>query len=463
MAIGPRRSSDPSLRQNGRGKVISLAFFRTDDELTAAFRAGRRDAQAELYRRHWDRVSSVLHRLTGANTELESLAKQTFARAFAESPTFRGSRETLEPWLVSLAVQVARSHLLRRPWRWAGWRWGRVPSRATARLHATERDELFHFFATVGQLRVSVRIPLLLELLDEMSVPEIAEACQTTMHGVKQSLGRAQQEFSRLAAKDPVLVRLLSRKAQGAAEVADAVAPSSVIRPAVTDLQEAAHSGLTAHYSLGTHIRNIQDDLRDDLLAQPDEARLQQLLQGARREGTARKRAAYLGVGVAISALVASGYMLWPRGSSLSFAVDGAPGIQNNWISASVGRPVALSFSDGTRIDIEPGGRGRMVDLGAQGARLILETGRADLTIPAKAHSNWSTSIGPFEATMAASHFTVGWDPEEERLELMVTEGPVHVAGPVIGEGRTLETGQALVVSLPEQRATLASLPGPEE
>jgi hypothetical protein len=74
--------------------------------------------------------------------------------------------------------------------------------------------------------------------------------------------------------------------------------------------------------------------------------------------------------------------------------------------------------------------------------------------------------VGPFLVTVTGTVFTVSWDAETERFDLVLREGRVTVSGPVSGGELTLQAGQHLVVDLPRAQTVIsedtgeAAIPG---
>ncbi|MET0413282.1 MAG: FecR family protein, partial [Polyangiaceae bacterium] len=219
--------------------------------------------------------------------------------------------------------------------------------------------------------------------------------------------------------------------------------------------------------ALGRHVARREDALLAGV--EPDEAARRRLAEyvaqranepGARRanEPGARRglplRAPV--IALALVALVVLGVVsLRERPQpALSFDVgkSPAPGKLMTWESAPSDASLPLRFSDGTRVELEPGARARVVALGRIGAEVVLESGRAHVdVVPVRGRlpgeSAWRVSTGPFAIEVKGTRFDVGWDASKGELALDLFEGSVVVRGCSAGEQQLLEAGQGLRAS----------------
>jgi TolA-binding protein len=96
---------------------------------------------------------------------------------------------------------------------------------------------------------------------------------------------------------------------------------------------------------------------------------------------------------------------------------------------------VSLDFSEGSRIDVEPGARARVTDLGANGASLVVERGSLHVRVVHRESSDWWVVGGPFAVHVVGTEFDVAWDPQTEELTVSMQSGRVLVEGPCAGAG----------------------------
>src|SRR5690606_6532687 len=126
--------------------------------------------------------------------------------------------------------------------------------------------------------------------------------------------------------------------------------------------------------------------VREQLLAQADAVR------------ATRLRARYWLGGGALACAAALALLLLRRDAPL-VAVAAPTGQRlpaGAFIAAQSGEPFAVRFSDGTRVQLAPGARARLVELTADGAHLLLEGGTAQVAVVPRTHKRFQISAGPF-------------------------------------------------------------------
>jgi RNA polymerase sigma-70 factor, ECF subfamily len=79
---------------------------RSDLELVAEVRNGRREAFTELMRRYQQRVYWVARRIVGTHADADDIAQETFIKAFQGLGDFRGD-STFFTWLYRIAVNLS--------------------------------------------------------------------------------------------------------------------------------------------------------------------------------------------------------------------------------------------------------------------------------------------------------------------------------------------------------------------
>ncbi len=85
----------------------------TDAQTVAKAQAGDRKALDLLLRQQIAGIHAALHRLLGADPELEDLVQRTLIEVASGLPGFRGESR-LETWIHRIAVRVAYAHLRSR-------------------------------------------------------------------------------------------------------------------------------------------------------------------------------------------------------------------------------------------------------------------------------------------------------------------------------------------------------------
>ena len=128
------------------------------------------------------------------------------------------------------------------------------------------------------------------------------------------------------------------------------------------------------------------------------------------------------------------------------------------WVSASNAAAVELRFSDGTQAKLWPQARGRVTRLGAHGADVVVEQGRASFQVVHRDDSRWQVNTGPFVVQVTGTRFDVEWHPENDHFELSLFEGHVRVSGCALGAGQELSAGQRVEASCGRKDFRISSL-----
>ena len=138
--------------------------------------------------------------------------------------------------------------------------------------------------------------------------------------------------------------------------------------------------------------------------------------------------------------------------AALTYTLNGDPPPHGGYIAPSSGAPV-LSFSDGTRVALEPTARGRVVEIGRHGARIALDEGKAHVEVAHLPGADWRFEAGPFVINVHGTKFSFGWSARQSRLDVQMASGIVSVSGPLSGGELFLRAGQTLSVSLNDEGA----------
>jgi len=173
-----------------------------------------------------------------------------------------------------------------------------------------------------------------------------------------------------------------------------------------------------------------------------------------RRELRGRRLRATAAVASVLLA-AAGGYWGWtrvlrPGEAVITYRVNSGPSVAQGdlFAPADGAPPTDVTFSDGTRMRMEPRSRGRVVDLDRRGGRVALYDGRASVEVRHRADTRWLFQAGPFEVRVHGTAFTIGWDAAHARFDLRMESGVVSVAGPISGGEMVLGAGESLSIGL---------------
>lgn len=121
---------------------------------------------------------------------------------------------------------------------------------------------------------------------------------------------------------------------------------------------------------------------------------------------------------------------------------------EGSWISSDAGKPLSLSFTDGSQVSLAQMGSARIQELNPSGAHIVVERGTIDAAIKHARQTNWNFSIGPYRLHVTGTRFRVSWDSAEKKLNLQMKEGSVNISGPMISHYKTVSAGETLNASL---------------
>jgi len=165
---------------------------------------------------------------------------------------------------------------------------------------------------------------------------------------------------------------------------------------------------------------------------------------------------------VAVIGAAATLFVVFRPAPDLAYRIESASNDDSGYVQALAGGPRAVAhFSDGTDVAIAPGGRARIVDVTAHGARLALEQGRATLHVVHLPGARWSVDAGPFSIAVTGTVFDADWSGEGGVLQVDLRVGSVVVAGPLSPGGIGLHAGQRLIANLQEKKLRIEPLPLP--
>jgi RNA polymerase sigma-70 factor (ECF subfamily) len=178
-----------------------------------------------LYREHAKHVWGVCYRMTGSASDADDLVQETFERAMSRPPA--RAREPWRPWLVKVAVNLARDQLRRRkrapydgPWLPAPIETDddAAPDCDLERRYGLLESVSFAFLVAVEALTPRQRAVLLLREVLEYSVKETASALELSEANVKTTHHRARAAMESYDRARSVPTRDLQEKTRTALE-----------------------------------------------------------------------------------------------------------------------------------------------------------------------------------------------------------------------------------------------------
>ncbi|HVR21018.1 MAG TPA: FecR domain-containing protein [Polyangiaceae bacterium] len=140
-----------------------------------------------------------------------------------------------------------------------------------------------------------------------------------------------------------------------------------------------------------------------------------------------------------------------PATLAVKMSESGGPPLLGAWLGAPQARPLSLEFSDGSRFELAPGSKARLVTLAQSGARVELAAGTLRVHVVPRKATDFRLDAGPFGVHVTGTRFEMSYRPESEAFELFLEEGQVELTGCVFGQGRKLAAGQSVRASCGER------------
>jgi TolA-binding protein len=170
------------------------------------------------------------------------------------------------------------------------------------------------------------------------------------------------------------------------------------------------------------------------------------------RHGVRARRSSRTWVAIAAAAVVVAAAGLTAgiarRSSALAVTVGGSGAAPiGAWLGAPDRASLPLDFSDGSRFELTPKSRARVVALAPKSASVELGDGRLHVHVVPGHSSNWRIDAGPFGVRITGTRFDVSYHAADDAFELSVDEGQVELTGCVFGKGRTVAAGQRVRAS----------------
>jgi RNA polymerase sigma-70 factor, ECF subfamily len=153
----------------------------------------------ELFREHAAAISSLGLGMLQNAQEADDLVQDVFLRAWRALDRLR-DREGAKPWLMTIAIRLARTRLRRRRLTRLLFR---VDEPALERVAAPgslpeHRDLVQHLYRVLDQLPVELRIAWVLRYVQEETVQSVADLCGWSLSTAKR---RIQAADSRVTAR----------------------------------------------------------------------------------------------------------------------------------------------------------------------------------------------------------------------------------------------------------------------
>jgi RNA polymerase sigma-70 factor (ECF subfamily) len=179
-----------------------------DLELAQACVRGDRKAQRAFFAKYRNLVHATIFRLLGSNLGIDDVVQDAFVEVYRSLKSYRGEA-SLSTWIHVCTVRATYAHLRR----------SRRPPLELVSPDPPALDDVTHaregtrrLYRLLEQMSPAARTALVLSVIENHSMKEIAEMMGATVVATKVRVWRARRELETLAKSDPVLASFLSPK-----------------------------------------------------------------------------------------------------------------------------------------------------------------------------------------------------------------------------------------------------------
>jgi RNA polymerase sigma-70 factor, ECF subfamily len=158
----------------------------------AAGESGETLGIEELFRRHSSAIAALGVAMLQSGEEADDLVQDVFLRAWRALDRLE-NREEARPWLITIAIRVARTRLRRRKLTRLLFRVDEPDFEQVAAPGALpeHRDLVRRLYAILDQLPVELRIAWVLRYVQAETVESVAELCKWSLSTAKRRIQAA--------------------------------------------------------------------------------------------------------------------------------------------------------------------------------------------------------------------------------------------------------------------------------
>ena len=210
MPARPSPEPPPVASSRGQGSVAVLHRVAADDQiLLDGLLAGDDHAVASLCDRYGWQVRGVLTRTLGSTLDVEDLMQETFLTIVRKCSTLR-DRKAFRPFVVSVAIRVARNELRKRALRrFIGL--DVAPELPVTPPHdPAARQAVDRVYEVLSRMDADTRVAFVARHVEGFELTEAAEICGCSLATIKRRLAKAEKCFEAMSRGDPVLSKLLN-------------------------------------------------------------------------------------------------------------------------------------------------------------------------------------------------------------------------------------------------------------
>ncbi len=165
----------------------------TDADLVARA-ADNESAFAALYERHARTVARVAYRLLGSDGDVDDIVQETFLDARSDLHRLEDAH-ALRSWLITIAVR--RVHRLLRKRRRRAFLSACFAELSAKISDPRDRQPADELYEALADLPVEIRVPWTLARVEELTLPEVAAACEVSLATIKRRIALADERLQR--------------------------------------------------------------------------------------------------------------------------------------------------------------------------------------------------------------------------------------------------------------------------
>jgi len=189
------------------------AGYQADLALARAAAAGDEKARRQLVERLVDRVRNTVYYMAAGHADTEDLAQLTFIQLFKSIGSFRG-QSSLQSWAARITARTVMREIRRMRTHQARFTdatavENEVAQDARVDDKASEQQVSGRMAILLAELKPKYRQTLVLRLVEEYDLKEIAELMDTNVYTVRYRLRVGRKKLARLVRRDPLLAEQL--------------------------------------------------------------------------------------------------------------------------------------------------------------------------------------------------------------------------------------------------------------
>ncbi len=165
-----------------------------DSVLVAKAQGGDRAAFRELYLRHARYVAGAISRWLGRDAEIDDIVQDTFVRAAERLGSLRSATH-VRPWLVTIAIRITHSRLVRERRRSSLLQlfFAQEPRASDPRERAPADD----LGAALVRMPEGLRVPWMLHRIEGERLEDVAATCGVSLATVKRRIAECGRRLER--------------------------------------------------------------------------------------------------------------------------------------------------------------------------------------------------------------------------------------------------------------------------